>query len=122
MAKILIIDEQASIRVSIRENLEEMHTVEEASNGTEGAHKYETIKPSLIITSLNLAGITGLELVRWIRTHSKSSEVKIISISDAFYSEKACNVLLQAGADLCIPKSISQLQIKNFVNNLLNTL
>ncbi len=71
MAKtILIVDDSATMLMSVKSNLE-MHgfKVETAGDGVQALNKLKTgTKPDLIITDVNMPNMGGLELIQNIRT------------------------------------------------------
>lgn len=80
MAKILIIDDDISIRQAIRRFLEkEGHEVDEASNGAEGIKIFERAPAELVITDIFMPGKEGLETIMEIQ--GRYPNVKVIAIS-----------------------------------------
>ena len=68
MIRILIIDDDAALRVFLRTVLEqEGYDVVEAANGAEGLQQYQAIPPDLVITDLQMPVMDGLELLRALR-------------------------------------------------------
>lgn len=64
MAKILLIDDEASIRNTLKEILEyEKYEVEEASNGEEGLKKIENQQFDLVLCDVKMPKMDGLELL-----------------------------------------------------------
>src|SRR5437879_44932 len=97
MAKILIVDDENFIRTLISSALADKHVVIEASNGKEGLYMFTLHHPDVIITDLNMPFMSGLELVRSIRSGHR--KVKII-VHSAFASAERKAEMLGAGADL----------------------
>jgi CheY-like chemotaxis protein len=80
MPRILIIDDEADIRLILRQALEFVgYEVVEAGNGDEGLLHYRTASPDLIITDIAMPGKDGLETIDALRRVDPS--VKIIAIS-----------------------------------------
>lgn len=80
MARILIIDDEVSIRGILREILEqENHEVVEASNGIEAAKKFKEYPFELIITDLVMPGKSGIELI--IELQNVAPDIPILAIS-----------------------------------------
>lgn len=64
MAKILVVDDMAAIRASLREILEdEKHTVEEASDGSEALKKLEKEHFDVAFCDVKMPQIDGIELL-----------------------------------------------------------
>ena len=80
MAKILIIDDDASTRELLQHVLQHAnHTVFAASNGEEGIRLARQTEVELIITDILMPGRDGLEVIR--EMHRESPAVKIIAVS-----------------------------------------
>lgn len=80
MAKILIAEDEASIRKLIRKLLEsEGHEILEASDGIQCMDLYKKKNPDLVITDLIMPDKEGLEVIREIR--NLNPQAKIIAIS-----------------------------------------
>jgi CheY-like chemotaxis protein len=80
MPRILIIDDEAELRLILREALEYIgYEVVEAGNGDEGLQHYRAAPPDLIITDMVMPGKGGLETIDELRR--ADPHVKIIAIS-----------------------------------------
>lgn len=80
MPKILIIDDEASIRKSIKEILEyEKYDVDEAADGMEGVIKVKGGSYDVILCDIKMPKMDGLEVLERIRLLSPESAVVMIS-------------------------------------------
>ncbi|MFT4525772.1 MAG: two-component system nitrogen regulation response regulator NtrX [Bacteroidia bacterium] len=80
MPKILIIDDEASIRKSIKEILEyEKYEVDEAADGMEGVIKVKGGTYDVILCDIKMPKMDGLEVLERIRLLSPESAVVMIS-------------------------------------------
>jgi two-component system, chemotaxis family, chemotaxis protein CheY len=80
METILIVDDEATFRLLVRQCLETIgYSVLEAANGSEGITAYEQYKPDLIITDIFMPVKGGLSLIRELR--DQDAGVKIIAMS-----------------------------------------
>lgn len=80
MTKILIIDDESSIRKLLNKLLSaEGYEILEAHNGNQGIELYKNHYPDLIITDLIMPDKEGLETIKELR--KLSPDVKIIAIS-----------------------------------------
>jgi len=82
MARILLIEDNDSIRTLLRETLATFgHTVIEARNGKEGLELFQHANADLVITDIVMPENDGLDVVTALR--KKHPLVKIIAISGA---------------------------------------
>lgn len=80
MARILIIDDDAQLRATLREVLElEGYEVVEAHNGREGLERYQEAPPEVMIMDILMPEQDGLETIMTLRR--VDPQVKIIAIS-----------------------------------------
>lgn len=64
MAKILVIDDQQSVRSFVRIVLEgEGHEITEACNGREGLYAYQQVPADLVIADIRMPEMNGLDLI-----------------------------------------------------------
>ncbi|MEW6733620.1 MAG: response regulator [Acidobacteriota bacterium] len=102
MATILIVDDEESLRCIISMILVDKYTVLEADNALEGLTMFQQHQPDLIITDMNMPGMTGLELVEKVRNISKT--VKLVAFSASLRNPDKFKAMMAAGADICLPK------------------
>src|SRR4029450_6966796 len=93
-ARILVVDDEAEIRRSVRMILEhEGYDVLEASSGFEGIALVEKESPDLVFLDVKMPGMDGLEALPRIRAVSETLPVVIISghgtVSTAVEATKA---------------------------------
>ncbi len=98
MKKILVIDDQASMRMLIQSSLEELgYQVITAADGAIGWEKILEESPDLIITDLNMPGVYGLELLERVRNTEQTRELPVLCItSDDNIDTKQRAVILGA--------------------------
>lgn len=106
MIPILIVEDEFLVRLGLKSLIDwksyGFYIVADASNGEEGLKLYEKYHPYLIITDIRMSPVSGLEMMKEIR--SKDSEVKFIIISaysDFEYAQQA----IQYGVELYLNKS-----------------
>lgn len=79
-AKILVVDDEQSIRKTMRMMLEyEGFEVLEAASGVEGIQAVETKEPDLVFLDIKMPGMDGLEVLGELMKGSASAQVIIIS-------------------------------------------
>lgn len=95
-SRVLIVDDEISIRSLLRMNLSNAHyEICEASTGLEGLEKTATFHPHLIILDLGLPDMNGFEVLKKLRSWT-TVPVIILTVSD---DEPTKVMLLDAGAD-----------------------
>lgn len=80
LARILIIDDDTSVRDVLRQMLErEGYEVDEACNGDDGVRIFNEHRQDLVITDILMPGMGGVQTIMELRL--LSPDVKIIAIS-----------------------------------------
>jgi two-component system, NtrC family, nitrogen regulation response regulator NtrX len=80
MAKILIVDDEASIREALRQLFEyESHEVSLAGQAAEAMEKLKTVRPDLVFLDVKLPGMDGLEVLARIKEVDPGALVVMIS-------------------------------------------
>jgi CheY-like chemotaxis protein len=84
MAKILVTDDDRSIRLLVRTVLTgAKHTVEEAANGAEALQKIRANQYDLAVLDIWMPEMTGLELLAQLQSESRSPKVVMLTSDDA---------------------------------------
>ena len=79
-AKVLVVDDEAIVRESLRDWLGEVgHQVLTAENGTQALEVIQKEKPAVLITDLVMPGIDGIELMKRAKEISPGIEAIIIT-------------------------------------------
>lgn len=96
--RIFIIDDHAITRMGFRYIIDEemdMEVCGEASSALEALEKIPAARPDLVITDLTMEGMSGLELVKHLKTRQPELPVLVVSMHDeSLYAER----VLRAGA------------------------
>lgn len=86
MAKILIVDDSATMRQMVAFTLVEAgHQVHEAASGEAAIDWVATETPDLVITDVNMPGMNGIELVKNLRSlvPTKNKPILVLTTEDA---------------------------------------
>ncbi|MBT8321749.1 MAG: response regulator [Eudoraea sp.] len=79
--KILTIDDQQLILLSLQKRLSELgYEVRTASGGQEGIRAFGSFNPDLVLLDINMPGTSGLKVIQYIR-NEKNSQVPILVMS-----------------------------------------
>jgi two-component system, NtrC family, nitrogen regulation response regulator NtrX len=98
MAKILVIDDESSIRNTLKEILEyEKHEVILAEDGIQGLEKFEQDKFDVILCDIKMPKMDGIEVLNTIT--GKTSDVQIIMISGHGNIETAVEAIKKGAFD-----------------------
>jgi two-component system chemotaxis response regulator CheY len=82
MSSILIVDDSASIRQTVKIALNgQGHAVSEACDGSDGLGKAKSGKYELVITDLNMPNMDGLSMIRQMRTLPAYQGVPILFLT-----------------------------------------
>ncbi|NLL77479.1 MAG: response regulator [Clostridiales bacterium] len=81
MKKVLIVDDAAFMRLTIKELLGKIGSIEfvEAQNGIEAVSKYMEIKPDVVTMDITMPDMTGLEALKLIRKADPKAKVVMVS-------------------------------------------
>lgn len=81
MAGVLIVDDAAFMRMTIRKMLEANgHSVAgEAADGIEAIQKYKEVKPDAVILDITMPDMSGIDALRFIKEYDANAKVVICS-------------------------------------------
>jgi DNA-binding NarL/FixJ family response regulator len=102
--QILIVDDHAILREGLKHALfqEGFQNIEEADCVSSARAKIAALKPDVAIIDINLPDGTGFELVRWIRSYSKSIGIVVLTLHQ---EENYVVAAINAGASAFVSKS-----------------
>lgn len=90
MKKILLVDDEDSIHLLYREELEdEGYEVHSALSGEEALAQLKIIVPDLVILDINMPGINGIDVLRQIKEMNSSLPVILSSAYQEFKQDLA---------------------------------
>lgn len=81
MAKVLIVDDAAFMRMTIRQMLEKggHETIGEAENGVEAVKKFIELKPEVVLLDITMPEMNGVEALKRIKELDPKARVIICS-------------------------------------------
>jgi DNA-binding NarL/FixJ family response regulator len=105
VARVLVVDDQPSIRKALRNLLETQGAFQmcgEAKDGFEALQKVQELDPEIILMDISMPGLDGLEATRRILKAHPNAQVLIIT---QFQSAQAVQAARNAGARGYLAKS-----------------
>lgn len=112
---ILVIDDDASVRQTLVDILEiNGYVVRAAANGVEGCALARAERPTLIITDVEMPGLTGFELIEQFRADEELRTIPIIVVS-AKVDRAATRRGMELGADDFITKPFTEDEVLHSV-------
>jgi DNA-binding response OmpR family regulator len=119
MPKVLIADDQESMRILIRVTLDSGHfDILEAGDGASAAQIAQDEQPDLVFLDWTMPGLSGLEVCRKLRDDPRTADTKIVMVTGrAELDEQSAG--FSAGADDYITKPFSPLELLDKVSEVL---
>jgi DNA-binding response OmpR family regulator len=120
MAKVLVIDDDATMRRLIHRTLANAgHEVVEAADGVQGMRTFLTHAPAVVITDLIMPDQEGIQTIREIR--AAGSRAGIIAISGGGVGDGSLYLTLarELGANEVLPKPFRPAELIALVEKLL---
>ncbi len=118
--KVLVVDDQKSMRGLVRFALMQMgmEAIDGAESGEEAIKKLSEVRYDLVITDLHMGGISGLGLLKAIRSHPVLRGIPVIMAT----SETTSDTVRQAktaGVDAFLLKPVTSNSIQERVKGVL---
>lgn len=108
--RILIVDDDESIREIVKIMLKE-HEVYEASSGLEGLELYQKIKPDLVLMDISMPGMDGVETTKEILKLDPNAVI----IGITAFARSRGKELLSVGAKGIIEKPFTKKILKELI-------
>lgn len=119
MAKVLVVDDAAFMRITIKTMLEKngFEVVGEAEDGSVAITKYKELNPDIVTMDITMPNMTGVDSLKEIRKYDP--EAKIVMVS-AMGQEKIVMEAVMNGAKSFIVKPFKEEQVMNTLNKILS--
>ena len=117
---VLVIDDNADIRLYVRGLLHTDYTVIEAADGSEGIRKAMKYVPDLIISDVMMPGIDGIECCRRLKSELQTCHIPVILLTACSLDEQRIQGY-DGGADSYISKPFSSQLLLARVRNLIDS-
>ena len=119
MALVLVIDDDAQMRATIRRMLASSgHSVIEAGNGREGLAVFQSRAPDIVVTDIIMPDKEGIELIIELRRTNRRTRILAISGGGASGTVDFLSVAKKLGADLVMKKPLRAAELQEAVNGL----
>ncbi len=120
MARILVVDDEDLVRMTLRQMLEaDGHEVLEAANGRDGVALQLESPVDLVLTDIIMPDQEGIETI--VQLRRKSPQLKIIAISGGGRMKNMdfLKIAMNVGADATLTKPFSTRDLTDAVNRCL---
>ena len=122
MAKVLVIDDDKLVRLSVRQSLEDAgHQVEEAQDGRAGLKIYSENRTYLVITDIIMPEVEGVEIILSLLQSNPDCRIIAISGGGRIDAENYLRVAEHLGVDAVISKPFEETTLMERVNAVLST-
>jgi DNA-binding response OmpR family regulator len=99
--RVLLVEDEAPLRYSMKRILEDQYVVIEAANGTDGLRAATTMAPVLVVLDLGLPDIKGEEVLSELRKNPATGELPVLIATSRILSSAEHELLrLEGGAVL----------------------
>lgn len=117
--RILVVDDNFDVRLYIRQHLEPVYAVDEASNGVEGVESARKIIPDLIISDVMMPELDGYGLCQNLKKDVRTSHIPIVLLT-AKAEDRDKIKGLETGADDYLIKPFNSKELFVRVKNLID--
>lgn len=122
MATILVIEDDQFHADVCKQKLEKNgFTVMVASDGEEGLQKIVEVSPDLVLLDLVLPKISGLEVLKEIKSNATTSAIPVVILTNLSGSDVSAKALNLGAARFLIKTDVTPDQIVNHINEVLGT-
>jgi YesN/AraC family two-component response regulator len=117
MKKILIVDDEYTVRDVLNMALSKNgYIVYEAENGKQGVQMFIDCVPDIVLTDVEMPGISGIEVTKKIKETQSDADVVIMT---GYGSEKLVIEAIRAGATNYLKKPVSFDELYNILDHLI---
>ena len=120
MAKILIADDEPSLRLLVRATLSANKSFEllEAFDGNEALNKAQKDLPDLILLDVMMPGLSGFEVCERLKNDPKTKNIVIIMLT-AKGQQSDRDWAISVGTDYFLTKPFSPIELFNLIEKIL---
>ncbi|OGI08621.1 MAG: two-component system response regulator [Candidatus Melainabacteria bacterium RIFCSPLOWO2_02_FULL_35_15] len=120
MSKILIADDEPSLRLLVKATLNANKSFEliEASDGNEALSKAQSNLPDLILLDVMMPGLSGFEVCERLKNDQKTKNIVIIMLT-AKGQQSDRDWAISVGTDYFLTKPFSPIELFNLIEKIL---
>ncbi len=118
MARILVVDDEPTIRALVRDVLEEEgHEVLLADDGYAGLRMIEQHRPDCVVLDVMMPGLDGHSVLQRVRASQRGSAVPVVMLTAAADDRHAWQAWTE-GVDYFLPKPFEPVELLRFLDTL----
>ena len=118
MARILVVDDEPSVRMLVRAVLEEEgHEVLLAEDGFAGLRMAESHRPDCVVLDVMMPGIDGHVVLQRLRASDGGLDLPVVMLTAAADDEQAWRAWTE-GVDYFLPKPFEPVELLRFLDTL----
>ena len=122
LSKVLVVDDEASIREVLAEHLStrpRAYEVMTAADGFEAGRLVATFRPDIVLLDLKMPGLDGFQICRTIKADPDSSNTVVIAMT-GYHSPETETRILECGAVHCFSKPVEPSKLSGFIDSVLD--
>ena len=119
--KVLVVDDEVSIREVLAEHLTTRSTPYEAStasDGFEAGRLMATFRPDVVLLDLRMPGLDGFQVCRTIKADPETSSTIVVAMT-GYFSPETESRILECGAVRCFAKPVEPSTLSAFIDSVL---
>ena len=118
MARILVVDDEPTVRALVRDVLEEEgHEVLLAEDGFAGLRMAESHRPDCVVLDVMMPGIDGHMVLQRLRAADGGMDLPVVMLTAAADDEQAWRAWTE-GVDYFLPKPFEPVELLRFLDHL----
>ena len=117
--KVLIVDDEPSIRELLSEHLSTRtspYEVSTAADGFEAGRLVATFRPDVVLLDLRMPGVDGFQICRTIKADPDTANTTVIAMT-GYYSPETEARVLECGAVRCFAKPLDPATLSGFIDS-----
>lgn len=112
MTRVLIVDDEEMVRITIRQMLEKVGLqVDVANNGETGLERQRADPADLLITDIIMPDMDGIEMIIEFRKEFPKTKIVAVSGGGRLGNQDFLKVAKQIGADAVLPKPFKRSEL-----------